>query len=250
MEIGEGGATAGLVFAAGVCSEAENPEDEETRRYAIALLREFFRKKGGGLVLPDYGRMLFRTFHHIHNHVVREMEGRGAGMDLAVAVADTSTVCVARSGGGGFFIYHEGEAHSLFAADAGGAGMIGSGSTEIVEVREAPLQPGDIAVLCDPVISRVIGPRDVAVILRRASDPAKASLFLSAIAERKGAAGPVTALLWEVPNYQGAALLTDETPAERPPHDEDKTGQQATGEEDTAEFAKRQWLSKWRRHKE
>jgi hypothetical protein len=108
----------------------------------------------------------------------------------------------------------------------------------------------DIAVLCDPSVAEVIGPRDITLILRRASDPVKAALFLSAIAERKGAEGPLTALIWEVPNYQGAAILTEETPSTLQPESEEAKGEEVPEEDVHAEQAKKQWLNKWRRHKE
>jgi hypothetical protein len=246
----EGGGPSGLVFAAGVCSEMAGLEEIEMRRYAIALLHEFFKHRGRDLELADYGRMLRRTFHHIHHYITEKWSEQDLGLDLAVVIADTQTAYAARSGGGGLFIFHEGEARSVFGAESDGGSLLGSGSGEAIEVEEVHLQPGDMAVLCDPVVSKVIGPRDVTLIIRRASDPAKASLFLSAIAERKGAKGPMTAVIWEVPNYQGAAILTEETPATRQPEAGEGAETEVPDEEGSAEFAKRQWLSKWRRRKE
>ena len=222
-------------------------EEAEARRYAVDLLREFFKKRGRDLEVQDYGRMLRRTFHHIHSSIAEKWPGQELDFDLVVMIADIKTAFAARGGGGECFIFHEGEAHTVFEAGEEGTAR---GSLENIEVEETQIQPGDIAVLCDPVVSKVIGPRDVTLILRRASDPAKASLFLSAIAERKGARGPLTALIWEVPNYEGAAMLTEETPAAKPPEAGDETGGEERDDEGSAELVKRQWLSKWRRRKE
>jgi len=113
-----------------------------------------------------------------------------------------------------------------------------------------------MVVLCDPSAAAVMAARDITLILRRASDPAKAALFLSAIAERKGAESPFTALIWEVPNLHGAAMLTGEAPAEDGAHEDasESTGDEEAvrppTEESHADQAKRQWLSKWRRRRE
>ncbi len=242
----EGGSPSGLVFAAGLCSESDSLEELEARRYAIALLHEFFKQRGRDLEVPDYGRMLRRMFHHIHRYILDKWPDEGMKLDLAVMVANTANAYTARSGGGGLFLFHDGEARSVFQREGEDRALLGTSSGEAVEVEEAKLSPGDMAVLCDPVVARVIGPRDVTLILRRASDPAKAALFLSAIAERKGAGGPLTALIWQVPNYQGAVLLTGETPPAKQP----QTGGEGPEEETPAELAKKQWLSKWRRRKE
>ncbi len=246
----EGGTPSGLIFAGGICSEVAGLEEGEARRYAVDLLREFFRKRGRDLEVQDYGRMLRRTLHHIHRNISEKWPGQELDFDLVVMIADVNTTFAARSGGGGFFIFHEDEARAVFEAGEEGGASPAHGSLENIEVEEAQIQPGDIAVLCDPLVSKVIGSRDVTLILRRASDPAKASLFLSAIAERKGARGPLTALIWEVPNYEGAAMLTEETTAAKPPESGDETGEGERDEEGSAELVKRQWLSKWRRRKE
>lgn len=245
----EGGSPSGLVFAAGVCSEVSGLEELEMRRYAISLLHEFFKQRGRDLEVPDYRRMLTRIFNHIHKHISEKWFELGLTLDLAVAVASTTTVFTARSGSGGLFIFHDGDARAVFQQSGGEPALLGSDSGEVIQVEETQLQPGDIAVLCDPTITKVIGPRDMTLILRRASEPAKASLFLSAIAERKGADGPLTALIWAVPNYQGAALLTGETPPPQQPEAEEEKKEEP-GEEETADQAKKQWLSKWRRRKE
>lgn len=248
--MGECGVPSGMVFAAGVCSETPGLEETEIRRYAVALLHEFFRKKGRELEVADYGRMLRRTFRHIHSHIATKWSGRDLGLDLVVVIASAQAAFVARSGSGGLFVFHDGEARSVFRTQGDSEALLGTVSGETVEVEEAQIQPGDMAVLCDPVVAKVIGARDVTLILRRAPDPAKASLFLSAIAERKGATGPMTALIWEVPNYRGAAMLTEEpTAAGRTQALEDMEDEAADGEE-SAENAKKQWLSKWRRRKE
>jgi hypothetical protein len=248
--MGEGGAPSGLVFAAGVCSDIAGLEEGEARRYAIGLLREFFKKRGRDLEVQDYGRMLRRTLFHVQRSIAEKWPGQELDFDLAVVIADITTLFAARGGSGGCFIFHDGEARAVFGNAEEGEAAPPSVSMENVEVEGTQIQPGDIVVLCDPVMTRVIGSRDVTLILRRASDPAKASLFLSAIAERKGAKGPLTALIWEVPNYEGAAMLTEETPAARPPEPVDETGGELQDEEGSAELAKRQWLSKWRRRKE
>lgn len=248
----EGGSPSGLVFAAGVCSEVAGLEEVEMRRYAISLLHEFFKQRGRDLEVPDYRRMLMRIFLHIHKHISEKWSDQGLTLDLAVAIASTTTVYTARSGSGGLFIFHDGDARAVFQEGGGEPALLGADSGEDIQVEEAQLQPGDIAVLCDPAVTKVIGARDMTLILRRATDPAKASLFLSAIAERKGADGPLTALIWAVPNYQGAALLTGETPSPQQPveGEEGVEEKEEPVEEDTAEQAKKQWLSKWRRRKE
>jgi hypothetical protein len=250
LEMWEDGTPSGLIFAAGICSEVAGLEEGEARRYAVDLLREFFKKRGRELEVQDYGRMLKRTFHHIHRNIAEKWPGQELDFDLVVMIADIKTAFIARSGGGGCYIFHEGEALAVYEAGEEGGAPPAHASLENIEVKETQIQPGDIAILCDPIVSKVIGSRDVTLILRRASDPAKASLFLSAIAERKGARGPLTALIWEVPNYEGAAILTGETPAARPSEPGDETGGEERDEENSAELAKRQWLSKWRRRKE
>jgi len=245
----KGASPSGLVFAAGVCSEVTGLEELEIRRYAISLLHEFFKQRGRDLEVPDYRRMLTRIFLHIHKHISEKWSEQGLTLDLAVAIASTTTVYAARSGSGGLFIFHEGDARAVFKQGDSEPALLGSDSGENFQVEETQLQPGDIAVLCDPALTKVIGPRDMTLILRRASDPAKASLFLSAIADRKGADGPLSALIWAVPNYQGAALLTGETPPPQQPEAEGEE-EEEPGEEETADQAKKQWLSKWRRRKE
>jgi hypothetical protein len=220
------------------------------RRYAIALLHGFFKQRGQDLKVQDYGRVLKRTLLHIHRHVAEKWPGEGLGLDLAVIIADTTTAYAARGGGGGLFIFHEREARPVFSTEGDGGALLGSAAGEDIEVKEAQIQPGDIVVLCDPAVSEVIGARDATIILQRAADPAKASMFLSAIAERKGAKGPMTALIWEIPNYQGAAMLTGEAPAGKQPEEEGEEAVSAPEEDSPADLAKKQWLSKWRRRKE
>ena len=128
---------------------------------------------------------------------------------------------------------------------------LGTGTGEEMQLEEAELQPGDILVIVNPAVAGVIRERDITLILRRAPDPPKAGLFLSAIAERKGAKGSLTALIWEVPNYQGAAMLTEEPPSEKKEGPEE-TEEEAAGtdaEEEGAEHVRRRWLSQWRRRK-
>jgi len=239
-----------LVFAAGVCSESEGIDELEVRRYAISLLYEFFKKRGRKLEVGDYSRMLKRIFSHMHQHISEKWSAQDLGLDMAVVIASTTTAYCARSGKGALFIYHDEDARSVFSEEGDAGNLLGTGSEEAIEMAEVKIQPGDIAVLCDPAISQVIGSRDMTLILRRASDPPKASLFLSAIAERKGVQNPMAALIWEVPNYQGAAILMEETPSPQQPEPGEKAPYEEESGEGTAEQAKKQWLSKWRRRKE
>ena len=250
LEISGGGGPERLVFAAAVCSEGRGIDELEIRRYAVTLLYEFFKKRGRQLEVTSYGQMLRRIFNHIHQHISEKWPEQGLGLDMAVVIASTTTAYCARSGGGGMFLYHEENARSVFKGGGDSDALLGLGPQEKVELEEVGVQPGDVAVLCSPTIAEVIGPRDLTLILRRAPDPSKASLFLSAIAERKGAQGPLTALIWEVPNYQGAAMLTEETPPAGQPGSEEVTEGEEKAEEEHAEQAKKQWLSKWRRRKE
>ncbi|MBC7230836.1 MAG: hypothetical protein H5T74_10665 [Actinobacteria bacterium] len=182
-------------------------------------------------------------------------EPGGAGLDLLLVAADPSRLYAARSGGGALFLFHAEQGRAVLAPGAGGA-LLGTPGGERVEVQEAPLEPGDMVVLCGPSAAAVMGERDITLILRRAADPDRAALFLSAIAERKGAESPFTALVWEVPNYRGAAMLTAEEPQEdkggreTSPHGEGERAPEAEGEVSHADQAKRQWLSKWRRRRE
>jgi len=238
-----------------VCSEGEGGEELEVRRYAMALLHEFFRHKGPTLDVSDHRLLLQSIFRHLHRKILDKWPGSGLAMDLVMMVASPQRLYAARGGKGGLFIYRAEEATALFEGGADMKNLLGGPSGEKAETAEAPLQAGDVVVLCNPAVAGVIGSRDIAVILRRARDPGKASLFLSAIAERKGAEGVLAALVWEVPNYQGAALLTGEAP---PPGEEarEEGGEPAAEpgeeipEEEHAEKAKKQWLSKWRRHRE
>jgi hypothetical protein len=250
MELKGAESSNGLVFAAGVSSEGEDEEDMEIRRYAIALLQEFFKKRGRHIEIDDYRLMLKRIFRHIHQHIISEWEEQDRGLDLALVVADTSKAYAARSGGGDMFLFHEDEARSLFAQGGKPTAPLGTGTEEEMQLEETPLQPGDILVLVNPAMAGVIRMRDVTLILRRAADPPKAGLFLSAIAERKGAEGPLTALVWEVPNYQGAAMLTEEPPTEREGEPE-KAEEEEVGPDEVegADHAKKRWLSQWRRRR-
>ncbi len=224
----------------------------EARRYAVSLAHHFFRVKGGKIRVSDYRRALQEICLHIHRHLVKQ--GEGIGLDFLLMAAEPSRVYCARSGGGSLFLFHEGEGKAVLAPGEDDA-LLGLGEGEAVDTGEAPLQPGDMVVLCDPSAAAVMGERDITLILRRASDPAKAALFLSAIAERKGARSPFTTLVWEVPNYRGAAMLTGEE-REVPQFTEERVAQggeeeapEAGGDTSHADQAKRQWLSKWRRRK-
>ncbi|MBC7248444.1 MAG: hypothetical protein H5T73_11810 [Actinobacteria bacterium] len=243
------------MFAAGVCSEGEDAEAVEVRRYVMALLEGFFRHKGPGLNVSDHRLLLGSIFRHLHRRIVKRWPESRPVTDLALMVATSQRLYAARSGRGALFVFRAEKAAALFGGGAGNDDLLGAPSGGGVETAEAPLQAGDMVVLCNPALARVISPRDVSVILGRAREPGKASLFLSAIAERKGAEGVLTALVWEVPNYQGAALLTgDSPPTGGEAGEEEGAGLEAEREEgaaeDHAERAKRQWLSKWRRHRE
>lgn len=221
----------------------------------MTLLSEFFRSKGRELKVADYTSMLERIFAYVHRNVTEAWGGKVAGLDLTLVVAGTTLAFAARCGGGELFRFSGGEARGAFEEPGAEAPLLGCEGWEGIEVRETPIEPGDVLVLCGPAVAKVIGARDMTLILRRAADPPKAGLFLSAIAERKGAEGPLAALLWEVPNYQGAALLTGEAPAAAPSEaavDEAEEGELAGRAEpiDQADQAKRQWLSKWRKRKE
>lgn len=249
MELEVEESSTGMVFAAGVSSQGEGDEDMEMRRYAITLLQQFFKKRGRQIEIDDYRLMLKRIFRHIHQHILNEWEEQDRGLDLALVVADTSKAYAARSGGGDLFLFHEDEARSLFAQGDKPAAPLGTGTEDEMQMEEAALQPGDVLVLCNPAVAGVIRMRDVTLILRRAPDPPKAGLFLSAIAERKGAEGPLTALIWEVPNYQGAAMLTEEpSPEQKEGPQETEEGEVSPGAEvEGADHAKKRWLSQWRR---
>lgn len=254
LELGSGEPPGALIFAAGLCSEREDGADLEAWRYAISLARDFFRVKGAAIRVSDYRRMLQGICLHIHRHLVNE--GNGAGVDLLLATADTSRLYGARGGGGALFVFRQGEAKEVLAPGAGAGALLGIPGGEDVETGEAPLKPGDVVVLCCTSASAVMGARDITLILRRASEPAKAALFFSAIAERKGAESPHAALVWEVPNLRGAAMLIGEEPEapqttveEAPSVGGDEAPGDA-GEVSHADQAKRRWLSKWKRRKE
>jgi hypothetical protein len=239
-----------LVIAAGVCSEGTDDIEIEIRRYSIGLLQGFFRQKGAEIQPSDYGLMLRRILDHIHQHIVEEWQEQDEGLDLALMVANTSKAYAVRCGSGDIFLFHEGEVRSLFQKEGDDSSRLGKGERGDALTNEAMLQPGDIMVLCNPAVAGVIRERDIAVILRRASEPLKASLFLSAIAERKGAEGPQAALIWEVPNFQGAAILTEE---EKPQKQGEASETDRASEEsgaDHADMAKKHWLNLWRRGKE
>jgi hypothetical protein len=250
LEFENGTGAEKLVFTAGVSSEGANERESEIRRYAMSLLLGFFSQKSGEISSADYHLMLRRIFGHIHKHIIDEEREENMSLDLALVVADTSRAYAARCGRGDLYLFHEAEARSVFSRRGHDSCLLGTDSWEGVELNEASLQPGDILVLCNPAVARVIKERDITLILRRASEPKKASLFLSAIAERKGASGALAALIWEVPNYQGAAILTEETP---PAAREEGKELEEGGEEeevDQADLAKKHWLSLWKRRKD
>lgn len=174
-------------------------------------------------------------------------------LDLAVLVSDTSNAYAAKSGRGNIYLFHDEMARPLFPETGGPeSSSLGTAGWEGAEIVETQLQAGDILVLLNPSIAEVIRVRDLTLILHRAPEPSKASLFLSAIAERKGAQGPLAAVLWEVPNYQGASLLTDEALLDKTEGGSEAAAGDEQREEakpNQAEQAKRHWLNLWRRGK-
>lgn len=249
MEPGESG---GPVFAASVCSEGETPEELEVRRYAVGLLHEFFHRREEVVRSTDCRVVLRNSLRHIHRHIVENYGDDGPRLDFLLVLADTQRLYAARCGGNSLFVHRGEETDALFGAWEGEGGLLGDAAGERIEIRETEVRPGDVVVLCNPSVSRVMGARDVGVILRRAREARKAALFLSAIAERKGAQGTLVALVWEVPNYRGAAIFTEEAIQEEvtPPPPPEEEGEEPHGEEERAERAKRQWLSKWRRRRQ
>lgn len=217
------------------------------RRYAVALLQGFFRKKADEIGSEDLGRVLRGVYRHINRHILEEWRVQERGLDLVLTVADTSRAYAARSGGGTLFLYRGEEAREVFGGRGGHPALLGTGAEENMQMDETSLQPGDILVLCNPELARIMGVRDMTLILRRAPDISRAALFLGAIAERKGAGDPVTALLWEVPNLRGAAMLTEEQAPKGEAGGDRVEGEGSEVEQ--ADQAKRQWLSLWRRRK-
>ncbi|MDI7251142.1 MAG: hypothetical protein QME89_01130, partial [Actinomycetota bacterium] len=202
--------------------------------------------------------VLRNSLRHIHRHILDRYGDGGPRLDLLLVLADPQRLYAARCGENALFVHSGEETGALFGGWEGEGGLLGDAAGERIEIREAPVHPGDMVVLCNPSVARVMGAWDVGVILRRAREARKAALFLSAIAERKGAQGVLVALLWEVPNYCGAAMLAEEPAQEGEggppgiPSEEGEEGavEEVSGEEEHAEKAKRQWLSKWRRRKE
>ncbi len=255
LELG-GGEPGSPVFAAAVCSEGETPEELEVRRYALGLLYEFFHRREEVIRATDRRVVLRNSLRHIHRRLLERYGEEGPGLDLLLALAEPDRIYAARSGEGALFVHSGEDTGSLFGG-WGQGGLLGDAAGERIEVREAPIYPGDVVVLCNPAVARVMGSRDVGVILRRAREARKAALFLSAIAERKGARGVLVALVWEVPNYRGAAMLAEEAVREEVGTSVGPSGEggetapgEAPAEEEHAEKAKRQWLSKWRRRRE
>jgi hypothetical protein len=209
----------------------------------IKLLLEFFRRIGPELILSQYRMMLQRIFRHIHLSLARKWPGLG-GMETVVMAANKTVAYGARSGHGNIYLFHDEMARPLFQeARRLEMPLLGTSSWGEPEIAEAPLEAGDIAILLNPALASVMGVRDLTLILNRAPEPSKASLFLSAIAERKGAQGSLAGVLWEVPNYLGASLLTEE--AEPVPRE---TGQPPdAGQSAQADQAKKHWLNLWKR---
>jgi hypothetical protein len=249
LELAGAGGGEGLIFAAGISSPVEGGEGREARTYSLTLLEEFFRRKGPFIRVPDYGRSLRRIFAHLHRNL-REKRG-GAPLDLVLAVADGGRIYAVRAGGGKVFVYDGEKALPLFGETS--PPLLGEGDAVEADVESASLRPGDFVVLCDPAMGGVMGPRDIAVILERAAAARKAALFLSAIAERKGAKRDTAGVVWEVPNLKEVDLLSGEHPpggdADEGPGMEEGPPPGEEGEI-RAEHAKRRWLSLWRRRKE
>jgi hypothetical protein len=187
--------------------------------------------------------MLRRIFQHVNSNMLKKWPELG-GLELTIFAANRSTGYSARSGSGNFYLFHDEMARPVFQQDVPARPLVGTTGWTEPETAEVPLQAGDISILLNPSIARVIGVRDLTLILHRAPEPARASLFLSAIAERKGAQGALAALLWEIPNYQGASMLTEERGSgvgDQAPEGADLAGPEQ------ADQAKKHWLNLWRR---
>lgn len=249
MEPGESG---GPVFAASVCSEGKTAEELEIRRYAVGLLHEFFRRREEVVRSTDCRVVLRNSLRHIHRHIIENYGDDGPRLDFIMVLANTRRLYAARCGGDSLFVHRGDETEAVFGAWEGEGGLLGDAGGERIEMRETEVRPGDVVVLCNPAVARVMGARDIGVILRRAREARKAALFLSAIAERKGAQGTLVAVVWEVPNYSGVAIFAEEAGSEDSdsPSPSPQEGEELHGEEERAERAKRQWLSKWRRRRE
>jgi hypothetical protein len=233
-----------LAFTAAVCSEPATPAEDEATRYAIRLLLEFFRRLGPELILSQYRQMLQRIFKHMHLNLTRKWP-QLQGLEITVLAANRAAGYAARSGHGNLFLFHDEMARPLFPQGGSEVPLLGTSSWQDAEIAEVPLQAGDLAILLNPAIAAVMGVRDLTLILHRAPEPVKAALFLSAIAQRKGAQGPLAGVLWEVPNYQGASLLTEEA---GPGLSEVKDIELAQeGHAYQADQAKKRWLNLWKR---
>lgn len=242
----------GLLIAAGVFSRREGGSLEDARGYAVSLIREFFRRKGNSLEVSDGDLVLQKIFHHLHRQVKERWTEVDPGLEAVVALARPDRVFVARCGGAQALLHREGTVSPAFINAERLPHPLGIGEGVEVEVEEVVIQPGDVLVLEDPLLAPLIRPRDLAVIMQRAGDLHRAGVFLAAIAERKGAEDPFTAILWEVPNLQGdASFFGEAEAAETSREQEAPTGQEVSpGEGEVAEGAeqvKRRWLDRFRR---
>lgn len=243
----------GLILAAGVFSPWEGEIGDEVRGYAVALLREFFRRKGNSLKLIDGGVVLRKILHHLDDRI-GERWGRGeTGLGIVLIMARPGKAFIARCGEAQVLLYREGEVTPAFVPAERLPRPLGCEGAMEAEVEELALLPGDLLLLEDSVLAPLIRPRDLSLIVQRATDLHRTGIFLAAIAERKGAESPFTALLWEVPNLQGDATFFGEAGAEvqqdektqpenayySPPMDQDPAG--------GAEQVKRRWLDRFRR---
>ena len=242
----------GLLLAAGVFSRGEGEAREEVRDYAVALLREFFRRKGNSLEVIDGGLALRKIFHHLQRQIRRRWSDAETELGAVVAMARQDKAFLARCGEAQALLHREGSVTPAFLSSERPPRPLGSLDGVEVEVEEVSLQPGDLLLLEDPLLAPLIRPRDLAVIMQRAGDLHRAGIFLAAIAERKGAEGPFTALMWEVPNLQGGASFFGEVGAEVPlPGEGATSGMEAPCEgrelPEGAEQVKRRWLDRFRR---
>lgn len=240
------------MLAAGVFSREEGKE--RIREYAVTLLREFFRRKGNSLQIPDGGLALREVFQHL-DRGIRERGGVGeANLSAVLALARPDKVFLARCGETQALLHREGETTPAFASKGEPLRPLGCGEGVEVEMVDLELQPGDVLVLEDPSLASLVRPRDLTVILQRAGDLHRAGVFLAAVAERKGAEGPFTALMWEVPNLRRDATFFDESSGDEPsPKDQEGEPRDFEGddeEEGTVEQVKRRWLDRFRRRRE
>ncbi len=243
----------GLLLAAGVFSWEEGEEQEQVREYAVTLLREFFSRKGNSLQVSDGGLVLQKILHHLHREIKRRWGDANLAVSAVLALARPEKVFLARCGKAQALLYRKGVVTPAFAHEEHEPLPLGSGDEVGVETGIFELQPGDVLALEDPAISPLIRPRDLTVILQRAGDLHQAGVLLAAVAEKKRAARPFTALLWEAPNLRRDAIFFDELNGGLSPERErEEKARDLEGEvkdTGTVEQVKRRWLDRFRRHR-